>query len=410
MNKVRIGVFGAGRGMTMINQLFGNPDARIVAVCDKYPPLLERCRKKADEIGYEGITFYTDFESFFNHDFDAVVLANYAHQHVPYALRFLRSGRHVMSEVLTMSCMKEAVELIEAVEETGLVYTYAENYCYTPVRWEMRRLYREGALGRLMYAEGEYLHDCSPIWPKITYGERDHWRNLMPSTFYCTHSIGPILYMTGLRPVRVCAFETPNMPFMHELGTNSGTLCMEAIVLDNGAILKSAHFNIKSNRHSNYQLNGDLGGCQDLGEGNIGVYLEKPGENGKGERKVYKPDPPIAAAATSGHGGGDYYTTHYFVGSILGDPDSIDHAVNVYQAVDMCLPGTLGLKSLAGGNIPIDIPDLRNKSERDAWRNDTACSFPEIAGDMYISNNLTGAPDIPDEVYDRVREAWLAGK
>ena len=29
---------------------------------------------------------------------------------------------------------------------------------------------------------------------------------------------------------------------------------------------------------------------------------------------------------------------------------------------------------------------------------------------MYISNNLTGAPDIPDEVYDRVREAWLAGK
>ncbi|MBO4322572.1 MAG: hypothetical protein J5919_06195, partial [Clostridia bacterium] len=116
------------------------------------------------------------------------------------------------------------------------------------------------------------------------------------------------------------------------------------------------------------------------------------------------------AAATSGHGGGDYYTTHYFVGSILGDPDSIDHAVNVYQAVDMCLPGTLGLKSLAGGNIPIDIPDLRNKAERDAWRNDTACSFPEIAGDMYISNNLTGAPDIPDEVYDRVRESWLAGK
>ena len=93
MEKVRIGVFGAGRGMTMINQLFGDQDARVVAVCDKYEPLLERCRKKADEIGYEGITYYTDFDAFFEHDMDAVVLANYANEHAPYAVKFLRSGR-----------------------------------------------------------------------------------------------------------------------------------------------------------------------------------------------------------------------------------------------------------------------------------------------------------------------------
>ena len=410
MSQVKIGVFGAGRGMTMINQLFGDEQAKVVAVCDKYEPLLERCRKKAQEVGYEGITYYSDFDSFFEHEMDAVVLANYANEHAPYAVKFLRSGRHVMSECLTMSCMKEAVELIEAVEDTGKVYAYAENYCYTPVRMEMRRLCRSGVLGRIMYAEGEYLHDCSPIWPSITYGERNHWRNLMPSTFYCTHSIGPILYMTGLRPVRVSAFETPNMPFMHNLGTNSGTLCMEAIMLDNGAVLKSAHFNIKSNRHSNYQLNGDLGGCQDLGGGQIGVYLEQPGMNGKGEKKVYTPEPISAEAAASGHGGGDYWTTRYFVRSILGDPDAIEKSIDVYQAVDMCMPGTLGLKSLAGGNIPIDIPNLRNKEERDAWRNDTACSFPEIAGDMYISNNLSGAEDIPDSVFEAVRRRWLEGK
>lgn len=410
MQKVKIGVFGAGRGLNMINQLFGDPYASVVAVCDKFLPLLERCKRKAAEIGYEGITYYEDFDSFFNHDMDAVVLANYANEHAPYAVKFLKSGRHVLSECLTMSCMKEAVELIEAVEETGKVYAYAENYCYTPVRWEMRRLYREGLLGQLMYAEGEYLHDCSSIWPIITYGERNHWRNLMPSTFYCTHSVGPILFMTGLRPIRVCAFETPNMPFMHNLGTNSGTLCMEAIVLENGAILKSAHFNIKSNRHSNYQLNGDLGGCQDLDHGKIGVYLEKPGQNGKGESMVYTPEPIISEAAASGHGGGDYYTTYYFVRSILGDPDAKEKSIDVYQAVEMCMPGTLGLKSIANGNMPIAIPNLRIKEEREAYRNDTACSFPEIAGDMYISNNLSNAPDIPDSVFEEVRKDWLERK
>jgi len=410
MKKVRIGVFGGGRGRSAIVQLLANKDCEVVAICDKFEPLLEKCRETAKQANYPvDIKYFTDFEEFFKFDMDAVILANYAHEHAPYAVRFLRSGRHVMSECLTMSCMKEAVELIEAVEESGMIYSYAENYCYTKARWEMRKLYRSGVLGELQYAEGEYLHDCAPIWPQITYGERNHWRNIMPSTFYCTHSIGPILYMTGLRPVQVVAFETPNTDNMHNLGTNSGTLCMEAITLNNGAILKSTHFNIKSNRHSSYQLNGTLGGCQDIGGGKIGVYLEPAGKNGNGFHTEYSPEPVIPEAESTGHGGGDFYTTYYFVKSILGDKTARERIVDVYQAVEMCMPGTLGLKSIAGGNIPIKCPNLRNKEERDAYRNDTACSFPEIAGDQLITNNLQGRPEIPDSVFEEVEYKWKNG-
>jgi predicted dehydrogenase len=293
---------------------------------------------------------------------DAVVLANYANEHVPFGIRLMESGRHIMTECLTCSTMKEAVELIEAVERTGVTYTYAENYCYTPVRWEMRQRYRRGDIGELMYAEGEYLHDCSSIWPQITYGERNHWRNLMPSTFYCTHSIGPILYMTGLRPVQVTGYETPNMPFMRKLGNSAGTLGMEVITLENGAFMKSLHFGIKHYRGSNYQLNGDLGALQDMGDGTIGVYMEEgPGRNGQGKRENYKPSPIVAGTENSGHGGADYFTTHYFVRSILGDPEARERAINVYDAVDMCIPGTLAYISIAEGNKPIKIPNLRNK-------------------------------------------------
>ena len=37
MAKLKIGVFGGGRGMVAIRQLLNNPDAELVAVCDVLP-------------------------------------------------------------------------------------------------------------------------------------------------------------------------------------------------------------------------------------------------------------------------------------------------------------------------------------------------------------------------------------
>ena len=173
MSKIKVGVFGAYRGMNMISIMARHPDAQLVAICDKYVPFLDRCKKIADEAGVK-IALHTDFETFFNEDMDAVVLANYANEHAPYAIRLLKSGRHVNSEVLPVDTLAEAVELTEAVEESGKVYTYAENYCYFAATQEMKRLYRKGDIGEFMHGEGEYVHDCSVIWPEITYGERNH--------------------------------------------------------------------------------------------------------------------------------------------------------------------------------------------------------------------------------------------
>ncbi len=407
MKKLRIGVFGAGRGRVAIDQLFNNRDADLVAICDKYQPLLDDCKTAAEAVGLYNIAYYTDFDSFFDHDMDAVILANYAHEHVPYGIRLLESGRHIMTECLTCATMKEAVELIEAVERTGKVYSYAENYCYTPVRWEMRERYLRGDIGELMYAEGEYIHDCSCIWPDITYGERNHWRNQMSSTFYCTHSLGPILKMTGLRPVQVVGFETQNMPYMRDLGDPAGCAGVEIVTLNNGAIVKSIHGHLKEVGCSNYQLNGDKGALKDMGGGNLAAYIEGDKGNGNGDYTTYAPAPVIADSANSGHGGGDYYTLYYFIHSILGDEVALDRTVNVYEAVDMCIPGTLGYRSIVNGNAPVKVPNLRNKEERDAYRNDTFCTFPDIAGDQYAPTNIHNNGRIPDEVYEKVRKQWL---
>lgn len=137
-----------------------------------------------------------------------------------------------------------------------------------------------------MYAEGEYTHDCSSIWPDITYGDKNHWRNIMPSTFYCTHSIGPILYMTGLRPVSVTSFEAPPRPFLTNVGYTAGAYFMIVLTLENGALFKSLQFNLKHNRPgNNYQLNGDLGALKDMGDRTLSAYIEE--EKNAMESRLY---------------------------------------------------------------------------------------------------------------------------
>ena len=415
--KLRVGVFGACRGKTMISVLAYHPDAVLVAVCDKYRPLLAEVDQLATEAGLD-VALYENFDDFMNHDMDAVVLANYANEHAPYAIRLLKSGRHVLSEVLPCETMAQAVELIEAVEESGKVYAYAENYCYMDQTFEMWRRYKNGDIGEVTYAEGEYVHDCSAIWPSITYGEPNHWRNRMFVTYYCTHSIGPMLYITGRRPVQVVGFETAPVERMYELGHIGGTGAgIELITLDNGAIAKSIHGYLKREPSSiNYEIYGQRGMMETerFDATRINLYIE--GEKlCQGDLKNYAPEKFVSSqlAQNSGvgsHNGSDFYATHFFIEKILGRPEGEECSINVYQAVDMGICGILAYRSILGGNVPVKVPNLRNREERDAYRGDNACANPAVAGDQLLPSSSYGNREIPKENYERVRRLWLDGK
>ena len=411
--KLQIGVFGAGRGEIMIRVLLNHPDAELAAVCDKYEPGLKKVKERAEKEGME-VACYNNFDDFIRHPMDAVVLANYATEHATYAVRCLRAGLHVMSEVLPCETMAQAVELVEAVEESDKVYAYAENYCYMQHTFEMWKRYEAGEIGEVMYAEGEYIHDCGAIWPGITYGERNHWRNRMFPNFYCTHSIGPMLTITGRRPVRVVGFETAPVEWMQKLGAYHGT-GIELITLDNGAVAKSIHGGLKREPGSiNYEIYGQKG-MMESGRFDTSkcFNLYKEGESlCVGEWEQYDPVNEIErerAKEFPSHGGSDFYTTHFFIEKILGRPDG-KWSIDVYQALDMGICGILAYRSVLNGNQPIDVPNLRNKEEREAYRNDHACTTPEVAGDQLLPRSSFGEPDIPDEVYQNVRQLFLEGK
>lgn len=201
---------------------------------------------------------------------------------------------------------------------------------------------------------------------------------------------------------------------MIELGAFRGT-GIEIVTLENGAVLKSIHGDLKREPSSiNYQLYGQKGMMETgrlEGDKLLNVYIEG-NERCKGTWENYDPVNTIAAdfaSKHSGHAGGDYYATHFFIEKILGNPDG-KWSINVYTAVDMGICGILAYRSVLNGNIPIDVPNLRLKEERDKYRNDNACTNPEIAGDDLLPISSFGNPEFPDEVYDKVRQLWLEGK
>ncbi len=409
MNKVRIGVLGGYRGSSMINYCKRANNAEVVAICDKSHEVLDAQRGNAEGLN---VTFYDNFEDFINHDMDAVVLANYANEHAPFAIRAMKKGFHVFSEVLPVQTMKEAVELIEAVEETGKIYAYGENYCYMPAPYEMKKLYAQGKIGEFEYGECEYIHNCESIWHSITYGEEDHWRNNMYSTFYCTHSLGPIIHTTGLRPVSVVGFESSKNERKLRMGAKGGLFGIEMVTLDNGGIVKSIHGGLYKNSiwYSVYGSKGRMEcGREDAKDGHINKIYVNADEYSGGyhteKLESYEPVNDIDADIGGfGHGGSDFYSMYHFVEKVRGNRDA--DTIDVYEAMDMFLPGMFAYRSILNGGVPVEIPNLRDKAVREAWRNDTACTDPKVAGDMLLPTSAKGTPDIDQGVYDHMLELW----
>ena len=205
MEKLKVGVFGCGRGMTLARNLMLN-GCEVVAICDFHKERREAAAKQVDA----SVAVYDNFEDFINHEMDVMILANYFHEHAPYAIRCFEKGIHVFSECLSNGTMAEGVELIKAFEKSsGAVYFMAENYPQMVFNREMQRVCKTGTLGKILYAEGEYNHPtdtCDVEFMKEYNYFQGHWRNFIPRTYYITHSLGPVMAATGATAKRVTAF------------------------------------------------------------------------------------------------------------------------------------------------------------------------------------------------------------
>lgn len=411
--KVKIGVLGGGRGFTLSQFCEQSDVAELVAVCDRDPRCLQELR---DHFG-DSVTYYEDFDAFLTHEMDLVVLANYANAHAPFAVKALKAGKNVLSELLPFQNMKEACELADAVDESRKRYFYGENCCFMAAPKKMRKLFRSGEMGQFRYGEGEYMHDLEKDWYRHSHSDPNHWRNTMTAFYYCTHSIGPLIHISGLRPVSVTGFEAPYTEKMRRMGAKGAPFGMEIITLETGALLKSIHGVGPAEYSLWYSCLGDRGKVESErnilgGEGSGKLYMKADLVEGSEDGLFCDTDVTDELTELSkgySHGGADFYMMYHVCRALQGDTEA--DTIDFYEACDMFLPGMFAYFSVLDGNKPQAIPDLRDKAVRNQWRNDTRCTDPDIAGDMLLPSYSKGNPEIPQSVYDGLKaklEAFYA--
>lgn len=408
--KIRIGVVGVGRGRTFMYGATDLTGLELVAICDTWEEKLKQTQKEFASQG-KNISIYTEYDRFLEHDMDAVILANFFHQHAPFAIKALEAGKHVMSECTSCSTLGEGVALAKAVEQSGNIYMLAENYPYMVYNQEMRKLYKEGLVGDFKYGEGEYIHpDPADVKLSRSCGF-NHWRNWMPATYYCTHSIAPVMFITDTRPVKVNGFVVPydNNDITEVMACKHNDTCGLIILkMDNDAVVKSLHGNLRG--HGNFvRIHGNKGLMENCRHGNqqmLRIHRE-PFEKNPGEpvEKIYLPDFPEyhEQASKAGHGGGDFFTNFHFAEAIRNNQQPY---LDVYRAIDMSLCGILAYKSALNNSEQLDIPDFRDENIRKKYENDQWSPFPENKGPGQPSASVLGDIELTEEAKDFARKIW----
>ena len=384
---LNIGVFGAWRGNSYIDLFRDDEEIEIVAICDKNTGKLNENKENFGDAYLCG-----DFDDFLaegkKRGMSAVFLANYFNEHTPFAIKAMEAGLDVISECTAAGTLAECVELVECVEKTGRKYILAENYPFSTQNLKMGKIVSSGELGTLLYAEGEYNHSGDNAELRKYTPSEFHWRAWMPRTYYVTHALGPIMYMTKSMPKYVSA-RAAHSDLLYKIRDwrhNYDGVGMMFCEMDNGMIARCTGCTAMASDYSRYRIAGDRAGVEWGGyipDGKVRRFYFGH-TTPEGEEQISLLDADLSEfgedgekAAKAGHGGGDYWIVQEMKDCFIRGKEPF---FDVYRAVAMSAVGILGWRSCLNHGENIKIPDFRNKEERDAVRDDHLTPFPDQDG------------------------------
>ncbi len=347
--------------MGFVRTFHHHSECELAAVCDVEPG---RAKVVADEFGAP--MYFDDYSDLCRAQLDAIVVATPAPLHVAHALEALAEGKHVLCEVPAAFNLEEAEQLARGVEGSGLKYMFAENMCYYAYIETYEQIVRRGEIGKPIYAEGEYIHDCRSLMHErfdgMTHGSESDvtWRASLPPIQYCTHDLGPILEIMDTRVVSAVGMHTGS-----NVEPQWGTIDMEIGVFkaESGAVIKIlAGFSIAREPSMHwmviYGTEGYIEGPRGSRDGDHMVYSERTA-NLHGAMRLPLSSSHVGAppeATAGGHGTTEYFMCNDFVRCIVDDTEP---AIDVYRALDYSVPGICAHMSAEGGAEPIAVPDFR---------------------------------------------------
>jgi predicted dehydrogenase len=368
---MRIGVAGAGFGKTWARAAAWHPRTTLAALCDPrrepVDALSAELAAGAGTAGAAGPRYHATFEGLIGDpDVEAVLLFTPAPLHGEQAAAALRAGKHVLSAVPVATTLDGCRRLVRAAAGSGRAYVMADNWPYVPTIRRARELYDAGALGRIYYAEAEYIHDLRGLWRDAA--GRPTWRRTLPPLLYPTHGTAPYLAMTRDRFVEVTAMgasgDEPTPAAATDAVEPAGVPWVETALLRaaSGAAfrLTNAFRTTYAGISHFYSFHG-TGGTFETGRHGRAASVALFHAEGSAVRGWVQEEcthgalPPYRLPVTGSHAAEAAFIFDDFVRAAL---DGERPAIDAFDAVDMTLPGICGHQSAVEGT-PVSIPDPR---------------------------------------------------
>ena len=383
MDNVRIGIAGLGhRALNWIRLLQEIPGYRITAIYDWIEPLQERA------LGHirdgDDVNVFSDYEDFLAFDgTDAVGLCVRQKEVGEMAARALEAGKHVNSEVPAAYAMSDCWRIVTNVERTGLVYSLAEQTRYWGVVEGWRQFVGEGRLGRITYAEGQYVgwYGTHQYFQDFKTGKQypieslpDH-PEAEPTVLHTlptiiggigSHDMSVVLNVLDDRVVEVVGMST-NEPSYAFPEISRPDIQVALMKTEKDTVIRMLCGFTQPRPHGDHhwwQFIGTKGGVEwrrSLDE-KPKMWLADTQMNDWAEVdwQYQRTDAPSGARG-SGHGDADYYVHAHFRDAVReGKPLPLD----VYRAMDTVAPAIVAHDSIEAGSTPIKVPDFRPGPER----------------------------------------------
>jgi len=346
-----VGISGLRRGASLARVFPLMEDCRIVAGCDPDPSA-----RAAFSDQFPGAVVHATYESMLDAGVDIVVVASPVPRHAAQSIAALEAGCHVLQEVYLADTVEGCRDILEAVRaHPRQKFMLAENCCYWGHVMAWRQLFRDGQLGDLLHAEAEYLHDCSELMYR---DGRPTWRMTLPPIHYSTHSLGPLLTITGARCVAAVGMGTPSRldPGPDRWDTEVGLFQTAS-----GATIKIlCGFRIRREPAFHFYSLYGTGGCLETTRPPASLtthaYLTSMPRMQNMLTLPLGIDVPRApsGARAGGHGTAEFFMVREFMEAIRQDRTP---ELDIRAALNMTLPGLCAHQSALQGGAPVPVPD-----------------------------------------------------
>ncbi len=139
-------------------------------ICGRNKAAVEKARR---QWGWQEIE--TDWKKAIGReDVGLVDICTPGNLHKPIALAAAKAGKHILCEKPLSNNLKEAVEMLEAVEKAGVKNLVAFNYRRVPAICLAKKMIEQGCIGKIYHWRGVYLQDwiIDPNFPLVWRLER----------------------------------------------------------------------------------------------------------------------------------------------------------------------------------------------------------------------------------------------